>query len=316
MDTARECDIDADEFRRALSLFPTGVAILSTTADDGAPVGLTCNSFSSVSLAPPLVSWGLRKESRAASTFKGSGGFVINILSGSQQELSARFANKNIQDKFQGVAWTPGLGGMPVLLDCAATFECKTFAVHDAGDHWLFLGQVHRFEHEINHHPLVFCKGAYMLLSRLLLGTFEQPAGGAAQVVEARRLIHGALLELACRNGTGDDFEALESKLREMEQFAEKGALQERAIAGVEFFRLMGAATHNEIVVMLADSLADVMAQNLDGALASSPRPDLVPLRREILQRLRQRDRPAAADALARYLDLLAEPINVSTAMH
>lgn len=316
MEAVSERDIDVDEFRRALSLFPTGVAILSTVADSGAPVGLTCNSFSSVSLAPPLVSWGLRKESRAASMFKNSGGFVINILSGAQQELSTRFASKGISDKFQGVAWTPGLGDMPVLHDCAATFECTTFAVHDAGDHWLFLGQVRRFEHEINHHPLVFCKGAYMLLSKLLMRTSSQSPNGMAQVVEARRLIHGALLELACRNGTGGDFETLESKLLEMEQFAETGSPQARAMAGVEFFRLIGTATHNEIVAMLANSLADVMMQNLDEALASPPRRELIPLRCEILQRLRQRDRTAAADALARYLDLLAGPRHTHATSH
>ena len=197
---------------------------------------------------------------------------------------------------------------MPVLSHCAATFECTTFAVHDAGDHWLFLGQVRRFEHEISHHPLVFCKGAYMLLSKALLESSQQSPERVAEVVEARRLIHGALLELACRNATEEDFKALDAKLLEMERFAEVGAPQPRVEAGVEFFRLIGAATHNEIVATLANSLADVMRQNLTDAAASPPRSALVPLRREILKHLQLRDRAAAEEALGRYLALLAEP--------
>lgn len=308
METTFEPSLDVKEFRRALSLFPTGVAILTTVSEQGVPVGLTCNSFSSVSLEPPLVSWGLRKESRAAAAFRNGKGFAINILSGEQQGLSGRFASSSIADKFEGVAWEAGINGMPVLSHCAATFECTTFAVHDAGDHWLFLGQVRRFEHEISHHPLVFCKGAYMLLSKALLESSQQSTERIAEVVEARRLIHGALLELACRNATEEDFKALDAKLLEMERFAEEGAPLPRVEAGVEFFRLIGAATHNEIVATLANSLADVMRQNLNDAAASPPRSALVPLRREILKHLQQRDRAAAEEALGRYLALLVEP--------
>lgn len=310
METTFEPSIDVKEFRRALSLFPTGVAILTTLSQDGVPLGLTCNSFSSVSLDPPLVSWGLRKESRAAGAFRCAKGFAINILAGSQQGLSGRFASSAIVDKFEGVAWEAGLDGMPVLGDCAATFECSTFAVHDAGDHWLFLGQVRRFEHEISHHPLVFCKGAYMLLTKALMESSRQSPGRVAEVVEARRLIHGALLELACRNAAKEDFEALDAKLLEMEQFAESGVPQARVEAGVEFFRIIGTATHNEIVSTLANSLADVMREDLNETASLPPRGELVPLRREILLHLRSRNRDAAADALGRYLDFLSKPID------
>lgn len=306
METTFEPSLDVKEFRRALSLFPTGVAILTTVSEEGIPVGLTCNSFSSVSLDPPLVSWGLRKESRAADAFRNAGGFAINILAGSQQGLSGRFASSAIVDKFEGVAWEAGINGLPVLQDCAATFECSTFAVHDAGDHWLFLGQVRRFEHEISHHPLVFCKGAYMLLSKALVESSQHSATRMAEVVEARRLIHGALLELACRNAVAADLDALDAKLVEMERFAEAGVPQARVEAGVEFFRLIGAATHNEIVATLANGLADVMRQSLNDAVTSAPRSELVPLRREILKHLRARDRAAAEQALGRYLDFLA----------
>lgn len=297
---------DATEFRRALSLFPTGVAIITTLSPQGQPVGLTCNSFNSVSLHPPLVSWGLRQESRAVEAFRTGGGFAINILSGDQQHLSARFASRAIADKFEDVSYSAGLNGMPLLDNCAATFECSTFAIHEAGDHLLFLGEVQRFNHELSQHPLVFCKGAYMLLTQALQNPNSQTPARAAEIAEARRVFHGALLRLACLNGQSSDFDALEKNLAQIEYSSQIGDAKHRAEAGVEFFRLIGKATHNEVVGALADALADIMRRELRDGGGITPRPELVPVRRNIVHSLRARDAHTAERELTRYMDLVS----------
>jgi flavin reductase (DIM6/NTAB) family NADH-FMN oxidoreductase RutF len=159
---------DIRALRTALGSFPTGVAIITTIGPDGRPIGLTCNSFSSVSLEPPLVSWGLRLVSKTLEAFRAAGAFAVHILAEDQKELSARFANGQIADKFDGVDWTPGHRGLPVLADCVTTFECDKFAEHEAGDHMLFLGQVVRFDHGRQEPSLVFYKGAYMVMTQSL----------------------------------------------------------------------------------------------------------------------------------------------------
>jgi flavin reductase (DIM6/NTAB) family NADH-FMN oxidoreductase RutF len=159
---------DARAFRNALGSFPTGVAIITTTGPDGQPIGLTCNSFSSVSLDPPLVSWGLRLSSKNLDTFRQAGAFAINILAEDQKDLSARFASGSIVDKFEGVKHSRGHRGLPLIDDCVASFECDKFAEHMAGDHVLFLGQVVQFDHGRQEDSLVFYKGAYMMLTQSL----------------------------------------------------------------------------------------------------------------------------------------------------
>jgi len=166
---------DVRAFRNALGCFPTGVAIITTVGPDGRPIGLTCNSFSSVSLEPPLVSWGLRLASKSLEAFRQAGAFAINILAEDQKELSARFASGTIADKFEGVEWSAGHRGLPVIAGSVASFECDKFAEHEAGDHMLFLGRVVRFEHGRQEPSLVFYKGAYMMLTQSLR---ELAAGG------------------------------------------------------------------------------------------------------------------------------------------
>lgn len=305
MANSPNAEFDKLEFRKALSLFPTGVAIISTADAENRPVGLTCNSFSSVSLDPPLVSWGLRKESKSVDAFKDSRGFVINILSREQQKLSAQFASSKVPDKFAGVATTPGINGLPVLDLCAATFECSHFAIHDAGDHLLFLGKVERFRHDLNHHPLVFCKGNYMFLRDAFLDTLETAAVGTKEIVEARRILHGALVSLACANASDSDLDAMAYKLDQMDQSARAGDNEVRTEAGIEFFRLIGAAAHNRVIASLADLLADIMRNEISEAGRKGFRPELTPVRRTLLQSLRVRDEAAASKALDEYLDLL-----------
>ena len=156
---------DLRAYREALGCFPTGVAIITTLGADGSPLGLTCNSFSSVSLEPPLVLFSLRKASSLLDAFRAGPSFAINILSQEQDALSARFASSRISHKFDGVAWRPGGRGLPLIDDCLASFECDNHASHEAGDHIIFIGEVRHMASGPAGQALVFYKGAYRNLT-------------------------------------------------------------------------------------------------------------------------------------------------------
>src|SRR3977135_2362203 len=114
--------IDPRDFRNALGTYATGVTIITAVAPDGKPSGLTCNSFASVSLNPPLVLWSLGMFSQALNVFQNTSHFAVNVLGASQQALATRFA-KSSEDKFAGVEWTPVLGNAPLLADSVANFQ-------------------------------------------------------------------------------------------------------------------------------------------------------------------------------------------------
>jgi 4-hydroxyphenylacetate 3-hydroxylase, reductase component len=152
--------------RTALGRFATGVTIVTCIDDQGERVGLTANSFNSLSLDPPLVLWSLRANSQSVTAFRGAAHFVVNVLSEAQVDLSRRFASP-VPDKFSEGLWTVGLGGAPVLSGCAAVLECERFGEHVAGDHVLFIGRVCQlFEAPLS--PLVFQSGRYHLLGEIL----------------------------------------------------------------------------------------------------------------------------------------------------
>src|SRR3984957_15197190 len=138
--------IDPRDFRNALGTFATGVTIITAIAADGKPYGLTCNSFASVSLNPPLVLWSLGMFSQGLSTFQNASHFAVNVLGVSQQALASRFA-KSAEEKFAGVAWTPGLGGAPLLADSVANFQCRAANRYYGGDHVIFLGAVEAYSY-------------------------------------------------------------------------------------------------------------------------------------------------------------------------
>ncbi|MEZ5811925.1 MAG: flavin reductase [Rhizobiaceae bacterium] len=149
---------DTRLFRRCLGMFGTGVAII-TTRHDGQNAGATVNSVASVSLDPPLVLWSIARTSRSFDIFQQAEGFVINILSKDQMELSRHFAG-SATDKFAGQATTPGWNGIPVLDGALAHIECKTEDSHDGGDHVIKIGRalnVRTFEGD----PLMFVQGRY-----------------------------------------------------------------------------------------------------------------------------------------------------------
>ena len=151
--------LDPRDFRNALGTFATGVTIITAVAADGEPYGLTCNSFASVSLNPPLVLWSLGMFSQGFNTFQNASHFAVNVLGASQQALASRFA-KSSGDKFAGVEWTPGLGGAPLLSDSIANFQCRAASRYYGGDHVIFLGAVEAYAYN-RHEPLLFARGGY-----------------------------------------------------------------------------------------------------------------------------------------------------------
>jgi flavin reductase (DIM6/NTAB) family NADH-FMN oxidoreductase RutF len=155
-------DIDPTALRRALGSFPTGVTVVTARSREGRNIGLTANSFTSVSLEPALVSWSLRRQSGLFETFREGIAFAVNVLGVSQTQLANRFARPS-DDKFAGVELCAGFGGVPLLAGCIAYFECAMIGCHIEGDHGIFIGKVERFfTGTAEEYPLVFCKGAYM----------------------------------------------------------------------------------------------------------------------------------------------------------
>jgi 3-hydroxy-9,10-secoandrosta-1,3,5(10)-triene-9,17-dione monooxygenase reductase component len=154
--------IDARQFRQALGNFTTGVTIVTTRDDDTHDIGLTANSFNSVSLDPPMVLWSLAKSSLSLHAFVQAEYFAVHILSAQQQTLSERFAKRGV-DKFAGLEIGRGVGGIPLLEGCAARFECRTAFRHEGGDHEIFVGEVLHFD-QFDCAPLVFHSGRYALV--------------------------------------------------------------------------------------------------------------------------------------------------------
>jgi len=148
------------EFRAALGMFATGVTIVTARAANGALVGLTANSFNSVSLSPPLVLWSLSRSAASMAALRAGSHYTVNILAASQKTLAERFATKDI-DRWADVAFTEGLGGAPVLAGAAASFECFNRSRYDEGDHVIFVGEVERCSHDAGTSPLLFHGGRF-----------------------------------------------------------------------------------------------------------------------------------------------------------
>lgn len=131
----------AELFRRACALFATGVAVLTTRASDGTPHGLTINSFSSLSLEPPLVIVAIDRACSIVEMFAPGGQFAVNILREEQRDLSVRFSALP-EGRFSGVPWRPGITGAPVIDGVLGTIECRIMQVLETGDHRLLIGEV------------------------------------------------------------------------------------------------------------------------------------------------------------------------------
>jgi len=148
------------EFREALGMFATGVTIVTARTTEGDMVGLTANSFNSVSLDPPLVLWSLARAAGSLPSFSTGSHYAINILAADQRELAERFARKGA-DRWSGVAFTEGAGGAPLLSGAAASFECFNRSRYEEGDHVIFVGEVERCTHRVGASPLLFHGGQF-----------------------------------------------------------------------------------------------------------------------------------------------------------
>ena len=156
----------AREFRDALGLFPTGIAIVTTVDAAGVPAGVTVNSFTSVSLEPPLILVSLARTSRSLEVFNRASHFAVTLLREDQRQASSAFASTTA-DRFRLVRHRAGIGGCPVVEPHLVAFECETHARHDGGDHVLVLGKVIRIDPGTvaASKPLLYFRGQYRELS-------------------------------------------------------------------------------------------------------------------------------------------------------
>jgi 3-hydroxy-9,10-secoandrosta-1,3,5(10)-triene-9,17-dione monooxygenase reductase component len=150
---------DAAEFRRTLGQFATGVTII-TAIDDGEPAGVAANSFTSVSLDPPLVLFCVARTSTTWPRIERARKFAVNVLGEHQEELSQLFAQKGA-DRFGQTDWHIGVGGSPVLHDCIAYLDCEFWAEYDGGDHIIVVGRVLDLGVDHDAGPLLFYQGKY-----------------------------------------------------------------------------------------------------------------------------------------------------------
>ena len=148
------------EFRASLAMFATGVTIVTARTPSGELVGLTANSFNSVSLTPPLVLWSLSKTAGSMAVLTRGSHYAINILAADQIELAERFASRR-EDRWTGVSFETGSTGAPLLAGAAASFECFNRSRYEEGDHVIFVGEVERCTHKAGASPLLYHGGKF-----------------------------------------------------------------------------------------------------------------------------------------------------------
>lgn len=188
--------IDPKLFRQALGTFTTGVTIVTTVDEAGNDVGVTANSFNSVSLDPPMVLWSIGKTSTNIDAFLAARHFAVHVLSGGQDALAMRFATRGI-DRFEGLALTRGAGGVPLLDSCAARFQCRMAFQYEGGDHIILVGEVLEYDH-CECEPLVFKSGRFAFAVHK-----RHEAADAPQLTAegGRRLVEQGLAAPADANG-------------------------------------------------------------------------------------------------------------------
>ena len=174
----------ARDFRDAVGWFATGVTVITAKAPDGMLLGVTANSFSSISLDPPLVLWSLDRRSTSLAGFQAAGHFAVNILTQDQQGLSARFAASG-GDKWRDIAHETWETGAPILPHSLASLDCTLVASHDSGDHVIFVGRVLRLDSRRHGKPLLFSRGSYRALGDRLGLAGEQPGERGQDGIEA-----------------------------------------------------------------------------------------------------------------------------------
>ena len=154
---------DARTLRDALGCFATGVTVVTCLGEDGEPAGLTVNSFTSVSLDPPLLLVNLAKKAASAAALIAASHFAVNVLQTGQQPASIRFSTRD-EDRFGATPWECGEAGAPILAESLGVFECEQYAVYDGGDHHILIGQVVKATFDAPLDPLLYFRGSYRRL--------------------------------------------------------------------------------------------------------------------------------------------------------
>lgn len=154
---------DPRTLRDALGCFATGVTVVTALDGEGRPAGLTVNSFTSVSLEPPLLLVCVHKQATSAEALVGAANFAINVLQTGQQPASITFSTRG-EDRFGCTPWSAGESGAPILGDSLCVFECERFAVYEGGDHHILVGQVVKASFDAGLDPLLFFRGKYRRL--------------------------------------------------------------------------------------------------------------------------------------------------------
>jgi flavin reductase (DIM6/NTAB) family NADH-FMN oxidoreductase RutF len=154
---------DPRTLRDALGCFATGVTVVTCLDGQGQPIGLTANSFTSLSLDPPLLLVCVGKATASAGPLREAEHFAVNVLQTQQQPASITFSTR-VEDRFGCTAWSMGEHGVPVLLDSLSVFECARYAVHEGGDHYILVGEVKKATFEACLDPLLYFRGKYRRL--------------------------------------------------------------------------------------------------------------------------------------------------------
>jgi flavin reductase (DIM6/NTAB) family NADH-FMN oxidoreductase RutF len=184
--------IDPKAFRQVLGNYPTGVTVVTTVDADGTPRGLTANSFTSVSLDPPLLLVCLGKTTASHPVFMASTHFAVNVLAEDQRDTSSLFASK-APDKFEQAAWQCGPAGSPLIDDSLAWFDCSVHQRVDAGDHTILIGEVKAMGQR-SARPLGYCQGAYV--SFQLAQAAQEAASHQASVAAVIETPEGVLMQI------------------------------------------------------------------------------------------------------------------------
>jgi 3-hydroxy-9,10-secoandrosta-1,3,5(10)-triene-9,17-dione monooxygenase reductase component len=262
---------DPDRFRQALGTFTTGVTIVTTVDAAGRDVGVTANSFNSVSLAPPMVLWSLGRSSTNIAAFLAARSFAVHVLASDQHALATRFSQK-VTDRFAGLNPRRGVDAIALLDGCAARFECRTAFQYEGGDHVIFVGEVLNFEH-CEREPLVFKRGRFALA----VGKMPTSTHAAAS---APSVADGAFGEDFLIYLLGRAYYQLYQRLKpEIERrkledadYLALSLLGVRDGRTIEELDALLAYTGTRITHRVAERLAEVGLVELDGASASGAR--------------------------------------------
>jgi len=157
--------IEQREFRNAVGCFATGVTVVTTLDSNGAKVGITANSFSSLSLDPPLILFCIDSKINSFDAFENCANFIVNVLNEEQQDISNNFARSS-DEKWEGIMHDFGENGCPSFANAVAILECRKHAIHEGGDHLIVVGEVTHIKYDSgNKRPLLYYKGSYSRIS-------------------------------------------------------------------------------------------------------------------------------------------------------